>query len=69
MQNFAIYFYAKNGTRLNQIVNVWMVNCLSFSICYFQLGKTMFTKLLLNKQIDDSGNCTVSQNDLSVLRP
>ena len=46
-----------------------MVNCLSFSICYFQLGKTMFTKLLLNKQIDDSGNCTVSQNDLSVLRP
>ena len=35
-----------------------MVNCLIFSICYFQLHKKItFIKLLLNKEIDDGGNC------------
>ena len=29
-----------------------MVNCPDFSICYFQLRKKMFTKLLLSKKMD-----------------
>ena len=38
-----LYNFTKcfSGTRVNQIViiNIWMVNFLIFSICYFRLGK------------------------------
>ena len=35
-----------------------MVNCLAFTICFFGSVKDVyiFTKLLLNKEMDDSGN-------------
>ena len=38
LNNFTKCF---SGTRVNQIViiNIWMVNFLIFSICYFRLGK------------------------------
>ena len=38
LHNFTKCF---SGTRVNQIViiNIWMVNFLIFSICYFRLGK------------------------------
>ena len=34
LHNFMKYF---SDTRVNQIVNVWMVNCPVVLICYFQL--------------------------------
>ena len=42
-----------SGSWVNQIVviNIWMICCLIFWICYFWLGKKMmFTKLLLHKE-------------------
>ena len=36
LHNFSKYF---SDTRVNQIVNVWMVNCPVVLICYFQLHK------------------------------
>ena len=44
-----------SGTRVKQTVNKWY--CLVFAICYFRLcKKMMFTKPLLDKEIDDAGN-------------
>ena len=55
VHNFAKCF---SGTREKQTVNKCsMVNCLVFAICYFRLcKKMMFTKPLLDKEIDDTGN-------------
>ena len=44
LHNFTKCF---SGTRVNQIViiNICMANCLSFSICYFRLGKKCLQNL------------------------
>ena len=45
-----------SGTTTNQRVNnVWMVICIVFAICYFQLRKK-YLQNLLNKEMDNAGN-------------
>ena len=42
---------------LFQIVNVWKVNCLIFSVCYFDSVKNDVCKTLFDKEMDDGGYC------------
>ena len=41
---------------LFQIVNVWKVNCLIFSVCYFGSVKNDVCKTLFDKEMDDGDN-------------